>query len=197
MTGDQTGGLIWGLVCLMLVASSLAARRLPMAQTLKMALAWVAIFAGAFAVFSFRYEFQTVWNRMKAEFTGSSTDANGTLRLRVSDGGHYFVDAQVNGRSVRFMVDSGATSTAMSTESARAAGVEIATSGIPVIVETANGSAEARRGTIARLKVGPIERNNFPVLVSDTLGDTNLMGMNFLQTLNGWRVEGNELVLNP
>lgn len=197
MTGDQTANLIWGVVCLMLVASSLAARRLPMAQTLKMALAWVAIFAGIFALFSFRYEFQKVWNRMAAEFTGSSLGADGTMRLRAGDGGHYFVDAEVNGRSVRFMVDSGATTTTLSIDSARYAGVEIDTTGFPVMVQTANGTVEARRGRVARLEVGPIVRTNFPVLISDTLGDDNLIGVNFLSTLKAWRVEGNELVLNP
>jgi aspartyl protease family protein len=197
MSGDQAGNLIYGLVCLMLVASSLAARRLPLGQTLKMALAWVAIFAAVFAVFSFRYELLAVWNRMKAEAMGSSTAADGTLRLRAGDGGHYFVDAEVNGRAVRFMVDSGATTTSMWTATARAAGVTIDETGFPVVVETANGMAQMQRGRIARLRVGPIERADFPVLVSDTLGDDNLIGMNFLETLKGWRVEGNEMVLNP
>lgn len=197
MSGDQTGNLIYGIICILLVGSSLAARRLPLGQTLKMALAWVAIFAAMFAVFSFRFELLTVWNRMKAEVTGSSTDADGTMRLRAGDGGHYYVTATVNGNSVRFLVDSGATTTSMSLADARAAGVDVDASGFPVIVSTANGNAEMRRARIASLKVGPITRSDFPVLVSDSLGDTNLIGMNFLETLKGWRVEGNEMVLNP
>jgi aspartyl protease family protein len=197
MSGDQTGNLVDGLVCLMLVASSLAARRISASDTIKMLLIWVAVFAGVFALFSFRYEFKQVWNRMTAELTGSSTGADGTLRVREGDGGHYYVDANVNGKSIRFMVDSGATTTSMSLSDARSAGVEVDMTGFPVVVSTANGTAEMRRARIARLNVGPIAREDFPVLVSDTLGDTNLIGMNFLSSLKGWRVEGNELVLNP
>jgi aspartyl protease family protein len=197
MSGDETGNLIYGLVCLMLVASSLAARRVSASDTIKMLGLWVAIFAGVFALFSFRYEFKQVWNRMTAELTGSSTGADGTLRLREGDGGHYYVDASVNGKSIRFMVDSGATTTSMSLSDARAAGVDVDETGFPVIVSTANGMAEMRRARVATLKVGPITRDDFPVLVSATLGDTNLIGMNFLSSLKGWRVEGNELVMNP
>ena len=54
-----------------------------------------------------------------------------------------------------------------------------------------------QRARLERLNVGPIKRQDFPVLVSDTLGDTNLLGMNLLNTLKGWRVEGDTLVLNP
>jgi aspartyl protease family protein len=53
------------------------------------------------------------------------------------------------------------------------------------------------RARIKRITVGPIVREDFPVLVADNLGDANLLGMNFLSTLKGWRVEAGELVLNP
>jgi aspartyl protease family protein len=66
-----------------------------------------------------------------------------------------------------------------------------------VIVDTANGSVEAKRGRIESLRVGPIQRSDFPVLVSDSFGDTNVVGMNFLSTLQSWRVDGNILILNP
>jgi aspartyl protease family protein len=197
MTDAQTGGLIWGIVSLLLVVSSLAARRFAVADVAKMGLAWIAIFATFFTVFSFRFEMLTVWNRMKAELSGQSVAEDGTLRVRIGEDGHYSVDAQVNGQTVRFMVDSGATTTSLSIEAARAANVEVDQTGFPVVVETANGMVENRRGRIARLSVGPIARDDFPVLISDRLGDMNLIGMNFLSSLKGWRVEGNELVLNP
>ena len=95
------------------------------------------------------------------------------------------------------MVDSGATVTGVSTGMARSLGAAIDDSGFPVLVETANGNVEAKRGRIALLSVGPIERHDFPILVSDAFGDTNVMGMNFLSTLKSWRVEGDELILNP
>ena len=197
MSGDDTSRLIYGLLCIMLVASSLFSRRLPIGQTLKMLLAWLGIFAGLFVLFLFLPELKSVGKRAQAELFGGIEQNDGTLLVRKSEDGHFYLDAKVNGSAVRFMVDSGATTTSMAMSEARAAGVEIDLTGFPVIVSTANGTAEMRRARIAQLVVGPMTREDFPVLVSDTLGDTNLIGMNFLSTLEGWRIEGDSLILNP
>jgi aspartyl protease family protein len=45
--------------------------------------------------------------------------------------------------------------------------------------------------------LGPIESSDLAALVSPTLGNTNLLGMNFLSSLESWRVEGQTLVLQP
>lgn len=50
MSGDTTVQLIWFVGAFTLVLSSLAARRLDLADGLKMALAWVAIFGLVFLV---------------------------------------------------------------------------------------------------------------------------------------------------
>jgi aspartyl protease family protein len=198
MSGDQTASAIYTSLLLMLVASSLFARRLPIGQTLKMVLAWIAIFAGIFVLFTFRHQFGSVWNTVKAELSpGGTTDSNGTVRIRQNEDGHFWVDATLNGKDVRLMVDSGATTTALSVATARAANVDISDSGFPVVIDTANGVVEAQRGTVASFRVGPIERKDFSVIVSENFGDTNVVGMNFLSTLKGWRVEGGELLLNP
>jgi aspartyl protease family protein len=198
MTSDQTGNLVYALVVLMMVASGLLARRLPLGQTLKYALGWIAIFAAGFVLFSFRSEMGRVWHRITAEFNPNAPQSDGgTVRIRRGENGHFNVNAQVNGHDVLFMVDSGATTTTLSTGSADAAGVETDRIGFPVIVNTANGSTEARRARIETLKVGAIRRENEPVLVADALGDTNLLGMNFLDSLDGWRVEGDTMILNP
>ena len=54
--------LIWGVACILLLVSSLAARRLPLTYIAKAALAWIAIFAALFAIFSFRFEFIGIWD---------------------------------------------------------------------------------------------------------------------------------------
>lgn len=198
MSGDNNASLIFGLLCLVLVASSLFARRMAVGTTIRMLLAWVAVFAAIFVLFSFRYEIGQVWGRVKSELSpGGVAAKDGTLRVRKAEGGHFWLDTEINGHEAALMVDSGATVTGLSTALARAAGVQIDESGFSVMVDTANGTIEAKRGRILILKVGPIVRRDFPVLVSNAFGDTNVIGMNFLSTLKGWRVEGDELVLNP
>lgn len=197
MNGDDNASMIYGLIVIMLLVSSLAARRLPLKQTAKMLLAWVAIFLGVFALFLFRDEFSEIWKRAKADFAGAEVAADGSMRIKKDESGHYRVWASVNGKKILFLVDTGATSTVLNPRDAANANVEVDSSGFPVISQTANGLAEGRRARIAKLEVGPISRKDFPAEVAEGLGDTNLLGMSFLSSLKGWRVEGNELILNP
>lgn len=198
MTSDQTANLIYSLLFLVLIGSSLIARRLPIGQTLKYALAWVAIFTGAIVLFSFRHQLGQAWEQVKRELNpGAPVQSGKTVRILRGDGDHFAVDAKVNGRSVTFMIDSGATTTTMSTADAAVAGVDVNEAGFDVVVETANGTASMRRARIARLEVGGIVREDVPILISDDVEELNLLGMNFLSSLSSWRVEGREMILTP
>jgi aspartyl protease family protein len=195
---DTMAQWLWGIGALVLVGSSLVARRLPVAQTLKMILLWVAIFGFAFVLFLFRDEGRAIWQRAKADVGGNAAQVSGsTIRIRKSDDGHFWVRASVNGKPVNFLIDSGATTTTLSRTSASAANVE-PSGGFPVMVETANGTVEAQRARIAMLVVGSIRQQNAPAHIGDKgLGETNLLGMSFLSSLKSWRVEGSTLILEP
>ena len=189
--------LIWGVACILLLVSSLAARRLPLTYIAKAALAWIAIFAALFAIFSFRFEFISIWERVKADISGTAGQSisGETIELRRQDDGHYWITVDINGKPVRFMVDSGATMTAINATTAKEAGVEA--NGYPIILSTANGRVAAKRATVLSLVVGPHKIKNHPVVVSESFGDVNLLGMNFLNDMQSWRVEANKMFLIP
>ena len=189
--------LIWGVVCILLLVSSLAARRLPLSYIAKAALAWIAIFAALFAIFSFRFEFISIWERVTADISGTAGQSisGEAIELRRQDDGHYWIMVDINGKPVRFMVDSGATMTAINATTAKEAGVEA--DGYPIILNTANGRVVAKRGNVQSLVVGPHKIENHPVVVSESFGDVNLLGMNFLNDMQSWRVEANEMILIP
>ena len=195
---DNGISFVWGIGALVLVVSSLVAQKLPLGKALKMALTWVAIFGAMFVLFLFKDEGREVWRRATAEISGDAGQVDGTtMRLRREEDGHYWVRAAVNGAPVRFMIDSGATTTTLSQEAARSAGV-VPSAGFPVLVETANGTVELQRARIATLGVGTIVQKDAAVLIgSEGLGDTNLLGMSFLSSLKSWRVEGATLILEP
>ena len=192
MNGDQGMNALYLVLCLVLVASSLIGMRLPVGQAVKMLLAWVAIFGTAFTLFTFRSEFSALGARLQAEATGAPIESGAEVRLAMRDDGHFWVDASVNGQRARFLVDSGASITTVSPAFAAAAQIAV---GIGVArVETANGVVKMRVAKAERFEVGPILRKDFPLHVN--AGDeTNVLGMNFLSSLAGWRVEGNTLVL--
>ena len=111
--------------------------------------------------------------------------------------GHYWLVAEVNGVPTRFLVDTGATLTAFSTRSAQQAGLEPRTGGLPVMLNTANGTVTADLTTVDSLRFGNIEAAGLDAVIAPNLGSTNVLGMNFLSRLDGWRVEQGDLILNP
>jgi aspartyl protease family protein len=189
---------VFGLIVLMMVASGLFARKLPISQTVKFAGAWIGIFALGFVLFSFRGEAGALWQKLTADINPSSASVqNGTVRIKKSEDGHFYVDAELNGRRVNLLIDSGATSTSLSVSAAKTAGVEVSTSGFPVAIDTANGITTAWRARVNKLSVGPIVREDMPVLVSESFGEIDVLGMDFLSSLTGWRVERDTMILNP
>ena len=194
MNEDLAISAVAAVAMLVFVGSALIARRPPLKDTAKMALAWVAIIGVAFVLFSFRGEFSNIGARLKSELMGTPMVEGGTVRIPMQDDGHFWTVAEVNGRNVRFMIDSGATFTVIARANAEAAGVE--SSGRKTIVGTANGNILLTNGRAARFAVGSIEREDMSLWISDN-DDTNVIGMNFLSSLDGWRVEGRDLVLNP
>jgi len=119
------------------------------------------------------------------------------LRVRMSPDGHFWVVASINGVKRRMLIDSGATVTAISDSTARAAGVDAGTGITPVVLRTANGMAPAQTGAIEELRVGNIVARNLRIVTSPGLGNIDVLGMNFLSRLESWRVEGRTLILVP
>jgi aspartyl protease family protein len=118
-------------------------------------------------------------------------------RIRMASDGHFWAKATINGVERRMLVDSGATVTAVSSATATSAAIGEDADLLPVVLRTANGMAAAQTGTIAELRVGNITARNLKVVSSPTLGDLNVLGMNFLSRLASWRVEGSTLILVP
>ena len=100
----------------------------------------------------------------------------------VSDGkGHFFALASVNGASIRFLVDTGATLVTISSGDARRAGVNYLL-GEGVALQTANGVVPAYRVKFDTVRVGDIVLNNVDgvVVEGNALGGSALLGMSFL-----------------
>jgi len=192
--GDNAPYIVFYVLAAVFVASGLIGRRVPLGNAAKMALTWIGIFAVAFAIFAFRGDFSRIGQRLWSEMTGAPIVEGKTVRIPIGEDGHFWVRAKVNGEPVRFMVDSGASITTVSRQTAEACGIKVGTE--KAVVSTANGPALVTKTTAGRLELGSITRTDFPVDVSEQ-DDMNLLGMNFLSTLSGWRVEGNMLVLQP
>lgn len=121
----------------------------------------------------------------------------GETRVPLGEDGHYWVDAAVNGTPQRFLIDTGATYTTLSSEVAREAMVEPGAHSGRVNLHTANGDTPAQMAQIDSLEVGSIHAADMTTIIAPAIGTTNVLGMNFLSSLEGWRVEGKVMILTP
>jgi aspartyl protease family protein len=193
MTNDLMLGGVYLLMAMMLVVGSLMARREPAAKLFTVALAWVAIFAAGFVLFTFRDNMGWVAQRLKAEAVGTPVQQGQETRIPMAIDGHFWVNAKVNGHDVKFLVDSGATMTTIDRDTARAAGVEMS-SRRDRLVRTGNGVIRVAGGRAAELTVGGVARRDIALEIADN-DDLNVLGMNYLSSLSRWGVEGRWLVL--
>lgn len=118
-------------------------------------------------------------------------------RIRMAQDGHFWISAEVNGVPRRFLVDTGATLTAIAPVTAERAGIEPQKMRPPVIMKTANGAAAAQLSTIDELRVGNVLARGLDAVIAPAMGNVNVLGMNFLSRLASWRVEGRTLILVP
>jgi len=123
--------------------------------------------------------------------------SGGETRVQMSNDGHFWLQAQVNGQSYRFLVDTGATLTALSESTAAAAQVPAQQLHRSVMMKTANGTVRAELARIEELRFGNVVAHDLDAVIAPGLGETNVIGMNLLSRLASWRVEGRTLVLVP
>ncbi len=118
-------------------------------------------------------------------------------RVPIARDGHFWIRANINGVSQPFLVDTGATLTAVSPEIAEQTNLQQRPMREPIMMRTANGTVSAELATIDELRFGNIVASNLDAVIAPGMEGTNVLGMNFLSRLAGWRVEGQTLILTP
>jgi len=105
--------------------------------------------------------------------------------IYVNSAGMYLTFGSINGHSVRFLVDTGASAIAMNTEQAKQLGIRYDKIGVPAGVSTASGFEKAYRVRLKSVSVGKITQTNVEALVIDgNHPGPILLGMTFLGQLN-------------
>lgn len=111
---------------------------------------------------------------------GRGGSAGGThIVLTAGQGGHFLTLGQINGRSTQFMVDTGATSIAMSAEEARRLGLAFE-NGPKIYGNTANGPVTGYRVTLTSVRIQDVEVHNVEAAVLPLPMPHILLGNTFL-----------------
>ena len=192
------GELASSLLFVALVAALVVAARLPLVRTVLRIAAW-CLLAGALLIVVDQRERLGLGLGPLGELVGHGQQQviGDELRIRMSPDGHFWARVRFGGIERRMLIDSGATLTALSTATARAAGLDPHDELLPVILRTANGEVSAQTAVIDELRLGNILARDVAVVVSPAFGATEVLGMNFLSRLRSWRVEGRTLILVP
>lgn len=118
-----------------------------------------------------------------------------TLTYRADRLGHFVLDAAVNGASVRFMLDTGATMVTLSPDDARTAGINVAGLRYDETVTTANGPAHVARVMLRDVRLNQLSVGDVPAIVMQEPLDVSLLGVSFLKRLDGYGIRDGVLTI--
>lgn len=195
MTNDRAIYVVLGLMLLILPLSSLLARRPSAGAIVRSLVAWAVIAGVLYVALNNRQRVVELAGTLGERLGVAEQSVEGdTVRIRQSTDGHFWAVAKLNGIERRMLIDSGATSTAISEATAQAIGVTPRRVP-PVLLTTANGTIEAARGRIETVRIGSLETRDLPVVISPAFGEMDVVGMNFLSRLGSWRVARGTLIL--
>ncbi len=125
-----------------------------------------------------------------------SRNSGSIVEIEAENNGHFNAEADINGRPIEVMIDTGATMVALSYEDAERAGIYLNDSDFTRAVSTANGMARVAPVTLDRVSIGDITVRNVPAAVAEPGRlKTSLLGMSFLSRLSRFDMRSGRLVM--
>ena len=188
------------LIALLMVVSlgMGAAFRENAGRTMRHIAIWIAVGAGIAIFYSFKDELGLIKDRVVANVSPAEgyEQADGrAITFYAAQDGHYYIEAEVEGRSVLFLVDTGASDVVLTQEAARRLHIDPDTLDYSQIVNTANGTARAAPITLEGIGIGALYVRNVRASVSDGGLGISLLGMSFLNRLKGFEFGNEKLTL--
>ncbi len=126
---------------------------------------------------------------------GAAKASSNVLQYHADASGHFFVDAAVNGTTIRFLIDTGATVVALNQDDARAAGISDGLLRFSETLNTANGQAHAAQATLRSVRLEQLEVLEVPAVVMEQPMAVSLLGMSFLRRLQGYSIHDGVLTI--
>ncbi len=118
------------------------------------------------------------------------------LALKAGSRGHFVVEAEINGETLRFLVDTGASSIYLTPDDAAQLGWTPQRLTYSERYQAAGGEIRAAPITLRTLRIGQLELYDLPASVGESPGAISLLGMTFLKSLESYEVRGDTLILS-
>jgi len=127
--------------------------------------------------------------------TVAEATRSGEVRLDRSNDSHFYADADVNGTSIRMLVDSGASIVALTRRDAEAIGIDVDRLPVGGTARTAGGDVPMRVVMLDRIDIDGIEVHRVEAAVIDADMGVSLLGQSFLSKLEAVNIEGDAMTL--
>lgn len=159
-----------------------------MGQALRMALAWGLIFVGVMAGYG-------LWSDIRRDIMPIQEVAqDGAVEVPRAADGHYYLTLTIDGVSVPFMVDTGASGMVLAASDAERLGIDPDSLMYLGEASTANGVVRTARVTLTSVELGPFRNANFGAFVTEGELEQSLLGMDYLGQFR-MEFDGGKLVL--
>lgn len=135
--------------------------------------------------------------RLEAQGFHAGAESLGAGAVAKGPDGHFWADADVNGKSVHFLVDTGATAVALTAADAEKVGFKPEDLHYGYFVTTAGGSSHAAAVTLAAVSVNGARIENVQALVVKSGLDVSLLGMSYLGRLKRFEATRETLRFEP
>lgn len=117
------------------------------------------------------------------------------LKITKSNDNHFYIAINIDNKKVLFLIDTGATTTTLTLSDAKRLGIDIDRLNFNVPLNTANGVSFGASTEVYNIKIGDFTIDSMWVLVSKDLDGKSLLGMNFLNKLNGYDIRQDKMTL--
>jgi aspartyl protease family protein len=196
--GDEVYFVQYGLIGILLLMSLAASRRSLAGMAAHLAI-WAAIVLAIVAVYGYRHELQEVGERVMAELvpTRGGEMQGGAIVFTRSADRQFWIDAEVNGVPVRFLVDTGASSVVLNRSDAARLGFRPGNLTFTQEFDTANGRTRGAPVTLKEIRIGTIRFNDVGASVNQGELGNSLLGMRLLERLSSIEIRKDQLIIKP
>lgn len=202
MANDDFGDFIRLLPFAAMLSVGLIATRRSIGESARQLAVWMLITLALVTGYLYRLELQAIGNRLLAGLIPgravvvTTSEGRPEVILHKSLGGHFETTVDINGVAVPALIDTGASTVALSFRDAVRVGIDPADLAFTQTIMTANGRAMAAPVRLRQVGVGPILRENIQgSVIEDGKLDQSLLGMSFLSTLGSLQMQSDELRL--
>lgn len=196
-TAPQATKLVILLVVFVFLLFTMRGLRLP--SVLRTVLFWAVLFLGLVGLYAYRGPLEAVGRDVASVLVPgiTYTDAQRVVAHRAF-GGHFELDGRVDGAPVRFLFDTGASTVVLTADDAARAGFDPAALDYRLPVMTASGMTRVAPVRLGEVSVGGITLHGVRAAVARPGDlDQSLLGLTFLNRLEGYEVRRDRLVLHP